>query len=87
MQVTIVFLARAGQVVGKHLAKLELPEKATIEDLLEEIDKKISKRFYRGVKEGRLVFTIIVNGKPVDEPGYRLKDGDRVVFTTPEMGG
>ncbi len=87
MQVTIVFLARAGQVVGKYLAKLELPEKATIEDLLEEIGKKISKRFYRGVKEGRLVFTIIVNGRPVGEPRYRLKDGDRVVFTTPEMGG
>ncbi len=87
MKVTTVFLARAGQVVGKHLAKLELPEEATIEDLLEEIGRKISRRFYRGVKEGRLVFTIIVNGKPVDEPGYKLKDGDRVVFTTPEMGG
>ncbi len=45
MRVTIVFLARAGQIVGKHLAKLELPEKATIEDLIEEIGKKISKRF------------------------------------------
>ncbi|NPA99349.1 MAG: MoaD/ThiS family protein [Crenarchaeota archaeon] len=87
MRVTVVFLARAGQVTGKHLAKIELPEGATINDLLEEIGRTISKRFYRGVKEGRLVFTIFVNGKPVDEPNYRLKNGDRVVFTTPEMGG
>ncbi len=87
MRVTIVFLARAGQITGKYLVKLELPEEATIEDLLGEIGKKISKRLYRGIKEGRLVFTIIINGKPVDEPWYRLKDGDRVVFTTPEMGG
>ncbi len=40
MQVTVVFLARAGQIVGKHLAKLELPEKATIEDLIEEIGER-----------------------------------------------
>ncbi len=87
LRVTVVFLARAGDVVGKHFAKLEFNHNPTLNELIEEIGKKISKRFYHGVREGRLVLAVFVNGKPVDEPSYILKNGDRVVFTTPEMGG
>ncbi|MCD6301283.1 MAG: MoaD/ThiS family protein [Staphylothermus sp.] len=87
MCVKTVFLARAGDVVGKHIHGFELPEGATLRDLIKEIGEKLSRRFYEGVMTGRLVFAIFVNGKPVDELDYRLKDGDRVVFTTPEMGG
>ncbi len=88
VNVTVVFLARAGEVVGKHFARLVLEgDDPTLMDLIEEIGRRISKRFYRGVVDGRLVFAVFVNGKPVGDLYYRLRDGDRVVFTTPEMGG
>ncbi len=86
--VTVVFLARAGEVVGKHIAKLSIgKEDPTLKDVIEEIGRNISSRFYRGIVSGRLVFAIFVNGKPVDEWNYRVRDGDRIVFTAPEMGG
>ncbi len=87
VRVTTVFLARAGDVVGRHIAVLEFDDDPTLNELIEEIGRRISPRFYKGVREGRLVFAVFVNGKPVDEPNYKLKNGDRVVFTTPEMGG
>lgn len=87
IKVRAVFLARAGDVVGKHFHDFILDDNATLKDLIEAIGKELSPRFYKGVKSGRLVFAIFVNGKPVDEPGYRLKNNDRIVFTTPEMGG
>ena len=88
VNVRVVFLARAGEVVGRHFAKLVLEkDDPTLMDLIEEIGRRISKRFYRGVVEGRLVFAVFVNGKPVGDLYYRLHDGDRIVFTTPEMGG
>ncbi len=30
---------------------------------------------------------VIVNGKPIDELNYRLRDDDQIVFATPEVGG
>ncbi len=87
IRVKTVFLARAGDIVGKHVHEFTLPEGSTLKDLIKEIGEKLSKRFYEGVVNGRLIFSIFVNGKPVDELNYKLSDGDRVVFTTPEMGG
>ena len=88
VSVTVVFLARAGDIVGKHFIRIQLDRgDPDLKHLIEEIGKQISPRFYRGVMTGRLVFSIFVNGKPVDELSYKLKDGDRIVFTTPEMGG
>ncbi len=88
VNITVVFLARAGEVVGRHFVRIRLDkEEPTLRDLIEEIGRNISQRFYRGFINGRLVFAVFVNGKPVDELDHTLKDGDRVVFTTPEMGG
>lgn len=87
MKVTVVFLARALQVVGKPFVQVELEDDATLETLLEKIGKEISPRFYRGVKEGRLVFAVFMDGKPIMSPKTELRDGARIVFTTPEMGG
>jgi molybdopterin converting factor small subunit len=88
VNVTIVFLARAGEAVGKHLVRLSIKrDNPSLKDLIDEIGRSISSGFYRGVMSGRLVFTIFVNGKPVSEWNYRIRDGDRIVFTTPEMGG
>jgi len=87
LKVTVVFLARALQVVGKPFVQVELEDDATLETLLEKIGKEISPRFYRGVKEGRLVFAVFMDGKPIMSPKTELRDGARIVFTTPEMGG
>ncbi len=88
VNVTVVFLARAGDIVRKHFIRMQLDhDDPDLKYLIEEIGKQISPRFYRGVITGRLVFSIFVNGRPVDELSYKLKDGDRIVFTTPEMGG
>lgn len=87
MRIKIVFLGRASEITKKYTAVLELKEGATLEDLIKLIGEKISKRFYKRYREGHYVFIPIVNNIPVNDPKYVLKDGDRVVFITPEMGG
>ncbi len=89
MRVRVVFLARAGDIVGpgKRFAILDLNDDATLRDLLVKIKEEVSERLGKGVLEGRLVFTISVNGVEVSNWDLRLKEGDEVVFTTPEMGG
>lgn len=89
MKVRVMFLARAGDIVGpsKRVVELELPDNATLRDLIQAIKEKVSKRLGEGVLSGRLIFTISVNGVEVADLNYKLSDGDHVVFTTPEMGG
>lgn len=89
MRVRVTFLARAGDIVGpgKRVVELELPENATLRDLLTAIKEKVSRRLGDGVLSGRLIFTISVNGVEVADLNHRLSDGDHIVFTTPEMGG
>ncbi len=40
-----------------------------------------------GILTGRLWFNIIVDGVSVAHLNHLLRDGSRVVFLTPEMGG
>ncbi len=89
MKIRVMFLARAGDIVGpgKRVVELELPDNATLRDLLVAIKDKVSKRLGEGVLSGRLIFTISVNGVEVADLNHRLNDGDHIVFTTPEMGG
>lgn len=89
MRVRVMFLARAGDIVGpgRRVVELDLPNNATLRDLLIAIRDKVSKRLGDGVLSGRLIFTISVNGVEVADLGHELSDGDHVVFTTPEMGG
>jgi len=89
LKVRVMFLARAGDIVGpgKRVVELELPDNATLRDLIQAIKEKVSKRLGEGVLSGRLIFTISVNGVEVADLNYKLSDGDHVVFTTPEMGG
>ncbi len=87
IKVTAVFLARAGEVVGKHIVELQLPKDARLKDLIKAIGEKVSRRFADGVLSGKLIFLTIVDGNPVYDLNTKLKNGSRVVFTTPEMGG
>ncbi len=89
MKVTLVLLARAGDLVGKNrrVHVIDLPEEATLYDLVLFIKESISRRLGEGILSGRLIFAIYVNGTQVLSLDTRLRDGDRVVVTTPEMGG
>ncbi|RLG84135.1 MAG: molybdopterin converting factor [Thermoprotei archaeon] len=89
IKVTVIFLHRAGELVGdKHrITKLELPDNATLKDLVITIRNKISKRIGEGILSGRLWFNIIVDGISVSYLNHPLRNGSRIVFLTPEMGG
>ena len=89
ISVTVLFLHRAGDLVGDRyrITKIELPDNATLKDLVIIIRDKINKRIGEGILAGRLWFNIIVDGVSVSHLNYPLKNGSRVVFLTPEMGG
>jgi molybdopterin converting factor small subunit len=87
--VRVTFLARAGDLVGedKRVVTLELKDSGTLEDLVKAIGENVSRRLAEGILNKRLIFLILVNDVPVHDFKYKLRDGDSVVFTTPEMGG
>ena len=89
MKVTLVLLARAGDLVGgkRRVHVIDLREGATLHDLVLFIRDSISRRLGEGILSGRLIFAIYVNGTQVLSLNTCLRDGDRVVMTTPEMGG
>jgi len=88
VKLSVVFLGRASDIVGRNVLVIELPEGSTLEDLIRYIGENINPRFYRRYVDGHYVFVPFVNNIPVNNPkDYVLRDGDRVVFITPEMGG
>ena len=89
MKVTVVFLARAGDIVdpSKRVVELELPEGSTLRDLFHEISRSVSRRLGDGVLSGHLIFKIWVDGVETANFMMMLRDGSRVMISTPEMGG
>ncbi len=89
IRVKVVFLHRAGDLVGdrNRVKVLELKDNATLRDLIIAIRDKISKRAGEGILSGRLWFNIIVDGKAVASFNMKLRNGSRVVFLTPAIGG
>ncbi len=89
MKITVTFLGRAGDIVGdaNRIIVLELPEGATLRDLFLAIRDKVSRRLGEGILEGRLIFSIWVDGMETADFGQKLREGSRVTITTPEMGG
>lgn len=87
MRVKVVFTGRASEMSGVFSMDVELPEEATISDLVKTVSEKLNPRIYKRYAQGHYVFVTFVNDKPVIDPDYRLRDGDRVTFITPEMGG
>jgi len=88
VKVTVVFLGRASDIIGRSVMTVELPDGATLDDLIRFIGEKVNPRFYRRHVDGHYVYVPFVNNVPVHNTrDYVLKDGDRVMFITPEMGG
>jgi len=87
MKVYVVLLGRAGDLAGTTSLTLELPENSKIADLIRAIGEKINPVLAKRYFEGHYIFIIHVNGVAIDNPNYVLRDGDRVVLITPEMGG
>ncbi|MEM3346411.1 MAG: MoaD/ThiS family protein [Desulfurococcaceae archaeon] len=87
LKVTVVFLGRASEIARRSLVEVELPEESTVLDLLKKLGDEIHPDLFRRFIEGHYVFVTYINGVPTIDPSTKLKDGDRVTFITPEMGG
>ena len=88
MKVKAVFLQEFYEMIGRFEVEVELPEGATVRDLIEYIDSKIKEGFKGRVLdekgEVRYPIEIAVNGRRIEfleGLNTRLKDGDRVVFS------
>lgn len=87
MKVTVVFLGRASDLVGARVVDVDLPEGSKLIDLVKVLGEKVSPVLAERYLKGHYIFVFYVNGVPVDDKNYILRDGDRVVLITPEMGG
>jgi molybdopterin synthase sulfur carrier subunit len=87
VKVKVVFTGRASEMSGVFAMEVELPEGATLDELVKTVSEKLNPRIYKRYSQGHFVFVTFVNDRPVISPDYRLRDGDRVTFMTPEMGG
>ncbi|WP_440058978.1 MoaD/ThiS family protein [Thermogladius sp. 4427co] len=87
MRVKVVFTGRASEIAGVFTLDVDLPDGSTLDDLVKSLSEKLNPKLYRRFSQGHYVFVTFVNEKPVIDPGFKLRDGDRVTFMTPEMGG
>ena len=88
MKVRAVFLQEFYAYIGRFEVEVELPEDATVRDLIEYIDSNVRKGFKSMVldeKGGvRYPVEIAVNGRRIEflqGLDTKLRDGDRVVFS------
>lgn len=87
MKIRVVLTGRASDLAGRFWLDVELPEGATLDELVKAVSERVNPKIYKRFSQGHYVFVTFVNDRPVLDPSYRLKDGDRVTFVTPEMGG
>ena len=87
VKVTVVFLGRASEIAGVNIVDVELVDGAKLKDLIEVLGERVSRVISDRYFKGHYIFVLYVNGVPTDDPNRELKNGDRVVFITPEMGG
>lgn len=87
MKVTVVFLGRASDISGVNVLEVELPEQARLKDLIRAIGEKVNPELAKRYFQGHYIFVIHINGIAIDNPEYKLHNGDRVTLITPEMGG
>ncbi len=88
MKVKAVFLQEFYELIGRFEVEVELPENATVRDLIEYIDSNVKRGFKDKVLDERgqvrYPVEIAVNGRRIEflqGLETRLKDGDRVVFS------
>jgi molybdopterin synthase sulfur carrier subunit len=87
LKVTVVFLGRASDLVGVNIVELELPEGSKLRDLVKTIGEKINPIIADRYFKGHYISIIHINGVATNDLERELRDGDRITFITPEMGG
>ncbi len=87
MKVKAVFIQEFYRKVGKFEIEIELPEGATVRDLIDYLDSSIVKGFKTEILDGDQVkypVEIAVNGRRIDfldGLDTKLKEGDKVLFS------
>lgn len=94
MKVQVKFLASLYDVTKTLKAEVEIPDNATVRDLIQVIDKSISPNFSRVIldESGKLrdQYVILINGRSIDflkGLDTRLSSNDEVTFLPPAGGG
>lgn len=87
LKITVVLLGRAGELAGRTIVEVELPEGSTVYDLMKKLGEEVNPVLFKRFQEGHYVFVVYVNNVPTISVDTKLKDGDRVTLVTPEMGG
>lgn len=87
MKINVIILGRASDIVGRNYIELELPSGARLRDLILKLGEKTNPSLAERYFKGHYIFVVYINGNAVDNPDYEIKEGDRVVLITPEMGG
>lgn len=87
MKISVVILGRASEIAGLNYIELVLPSGAKLKDLIQALGERTNPELASRYFKGHYVFVIYVNGVAVDNPDHEIKDGDRVMLITPEMGG
>lgn len=87
MKVKAVFIQEFYKKVGKFEVEVDLPEGATVRDLIDYLDANLIEGFKDEILEdGQVKYPveIAVNGRRIDfldGLDTRLKDGDKVLFS------
>ncbi len=95
MKVQVKFLASLYDITKVLKTELNIPDNATIKDLIQVIDTSVSPPNFSKVildDNGRLKdqYVILVNGRSIDflnGLSTKLSNGDEVVFLPPAGGG
>lgn len=87
MKVGVVILGRASEIAGTNYIELDLPKGARLRDLIRKIGEKTNPILADRYFKGHYIFVVYINGLPVDDPDFEIKEGDRITLITPEMGG
>ncbi|GGP21804.1 molybdopterin synthase sulfur carrier subunit [Thermocladium modestius] len=93
MKVIVKFLATFYDIAKTLRTEIEVPDDATISDLLKTIDEKINPSISKTLLDGDKVrdgYNILVNGRAIEfKKGLQteLSDGDEVVLLPPIGGG
>ncbi len=84
MRVRVLFIQEFYQIMGKHSIELELPDGATVRDVLMKLPKEILENVLNEDGTIKHPAEIAVNGRRIeflDGLDTKLKDGDQVLVS------